>query len=105
MRLLPTLNTGSTLGHLNENLPVPVIWEVARRLKHKVLVLFLSLGAHSIRHFHCYRAIKDDEEIDEIVADNPSPENWLPTILEDVCQDIMKVLETLDSLRTSGSLN
>src|SRR5215467_11119119 len=62
-------------------------------------------GLHEELHFHTgrlaqrrYRAIKDDEEINEIVADNPSPENWLPTILEDVCQDIMKVLETLDSL-------
>ena len=52
-----------------------------------------------------YRAIDDDEEIDEIVADNPRPEDWLPTVLEDVCQDIMKVLEALDSVRATGSLN
>lgn len=52
-----------------------------------------------------YRAFEDDEEIDEIVADNPRPEDWLPTVLEDVCQDIMKVLEALDSVRTTGSLN
>ncbi len=69
-------------------------------------------GLHDELHFRTgrlaqrrYRAIDDDEEIDEIVADNPRPEDWLPTVLEDVCQDIMKVLEALDSVRTTGSLN
>ncbi|TMC87762.1 MAG: hypothetical protein E6J22_16935 [Chloroflexi bacterium] len=52
-----------------------------------------------------YRAIEDDEVIDEIIADNPRPEDWLPTVLEDVCQDIMKVLEALDSVRATRSLN
>src|SRR5436305_7655852 len=70
-------------------------------------------GLHDELHYRTdrlaqrrYRAIEeDDEEIDEIVADNPRPEDWLPTVLEDVCQDIMKVLEALDSVRTTGSLN
>ena len=43
--------------------------------------------------------------IDEVVADDPRPEDWLPAVLEDVCQDIMKVLEALDSVRTTGLLN
>jgi hypothetical protein len=69
-------------------------------------------GLHDELHFRTgrlaqrrYRAIEDEEETEEIVADNPRPEDWLPTVLEDVCQDIMKVLEALDSVRTTGSLN
>src|SRR5438876_989870 len=69
-------------------------------------------GLHDELHYRTgrlaqrrYRAIEDDAVIDEIVADNPRPEDWLPTVLEDVCQDIMKVLEALDSVRTTGSLN
>ena len=69
-------------------------------------------GLHDPLHFRSgrlaqrrYRANDDDEEMDEIVADNPRPEDWLPTVLEDVCQDIMKVLEALDAVRTTGSLN
>ena len=69
-------------------------------------------GLHDELHYRTdrlaqrrYRAIEDDDETDEIVANNPRPEDWLPTVLEDVCQDIMKVLEALDSVRTTGSLN
>jgi hypothetical protein len=70
-------------------------------------------GLHDELHYRTDRLAQrrsrtvedDDDETDEIVADNPRPEDWLPTVLEDVCQDIMKVLEALDSVRTTGSLN
>src|SRR5437588_6859888 len=60
-------------------------------------------GLHDELHFRTdrlaqrrYRAIEDDEEMDEIVADNPRPEDRLPTVLADVCQDIMKVGKQLE---------
>ncbi len=44
-------------------------------------------------------------EEDEVVADHPHPENWLPQVIADVCQDILQVLEALDTVRSRGSLN
>jgi hypothetical protein len=48
-----------------------------------------------------------DEEHDEqeIVPDNPHPEEWLPSIMGDVCQDIIQVLEALDAVRSYRPLN
>ena len=45
------------------------------------------------------------EEYTQNVADDPRPEDWLPQILGDVCQDIIQVLEALDAVRSHGSLN
>jgi hypothetical protein len=41
----------------------------------------------------------------EIVADNPRPEEWLPQVMIEVCQDIVQVLEALEAVRTHSSLN
>src|SRR5947209_12545213 len=41
---------------------------------------------------------EDDDERAEIVADNPRPEEWLPQVMVEVCQDIVQVLATLDSI-------
>jgi len=38
----------------------------------------------------------------EIVADNPRPEEWLPQVMLEVCQDIVQVLEALEAVRTQG---
>jgi hypothetical protein len=48
-----------------------------------------------------------DEEHDEqeIVPDNPQPEEWLPSIMGEVCQDIIQVLEALDAVRSYRPLN
>ncbi len=56
----------------------------------------------SLRHHH-----HDDEEHEEeeIVPDNPHPEEWLPRIMDDVCQDIIQVLEALELVRSYRSLN
>jgi hypothetical protein len=69
-------------------------------------------GLHDELHYRSgrlaqrrYRSIDDEEEISEVIADNPRPEDWLPEVLEEVCQDIMKVIEALDALRSAGSLN
>lgn len=48
-----------------------------------------------------HREIEEDEgDEDEVVADNPHPEEWLPQVMVEVCQDILQVLEALDSVRS-----
>ncbi len=39
----------------------------------------------------------EDEESGEVIADNPHPEEWLPRVLVEVCQDILHVLAALDA--------
>jgi hypothetical protein len=46
---------------------------------------------------------EDDEDV-EVVADNPRPEEWLPQVMVEVCQDILQVLEALESVRSSNEL-
>lgn len=44
------------------------------------------------------RDLQDDEESDEApIADDPHPEEWLPQIMVEVCQDILHVLAALDA--------
>lgn len=62
---------------------------------------------HRSSHF-AQRPLADEEDEDEedeareIVADNPRPEEWLPQVMIEVCQDILHGLEALDSVRTYG---
>lgn len=44
----------------------------------------------------------DDDELDgregvEAAADHPRPEEWLPQVMEDICQDIQRVLEAMQT--------
>ncbi len=59
----------------------------------------------TLRRHHQPDDEDENEENDEVVADNPRPEEWLPQIMVDVSQDILQVLETLDSIRSQGPLN
>ena len=52
-----------------------------------------------------HRTIDDEDESGEVIADNPRPEDWLPEVMVEVCQDILKVLEAFDAVRTSESLH
>jgi hypothetical protein len=47
----------------------------------------------------------EDHEESEVLADNPRPEDWLPQVMVEVCQDILQGLEALETVRTRGSLN
>src|SRR5437764_4542589 len=47
----------------------------------------------------------EDHEEGEVVADNPRPEDWLPQVMVEVCQDVLQGLEALEAIRTHGSLN
>jgi hypothetical protein len=69
-------------------------------------------GLQDELHYHSgrfvqrrHRTIDEEDEIGEVLADNPRPEEWLPQVMVEVCQDILKVLEALDAVRSSGSLN
>ena len=69
-------------------------------------------GLHDDHHYHLSeraarrprRESDEEHEEDEIVADNPRPEDWLPQVMVEVCQDILQGLETLEAVRTYGSL-
>lgn len=56
----------------------------------------------SARSLQRYRsANEEDEEIDgreeiEASADNPRPEEWLPQVMDEICQDIVHVLEAME---------
>ncbi len=69
-------------------------------------------GLHDEQHYRSGRFVQrrhritdEEDEVDEVVADNPRPEEWLPEVMEEVCQDILKVLEALEAVRSTGSLN
>ena len=47
----------------------------------------------------------NEEEDLQIVADNPRPEDWLPQVMVEVCQDIVHVLETMGAACEQGNLN
>lgn len=40
---------------------------------------------------------EESEEEEEPIADNPRPEEWLPQVMIEVCQDILHVLAALDA--------
>ncbi len=45
------------------------------------------------------RESSDEPDADEVIADNPRPEDWLPQVMIEVCQDILHGLEALDAVR------
>ena len=64
-------------------------------------------GLHDDSHIRSTRfasrprhEIDEDDEIEKVVADNPRPEEWLPQVMIEVCQDILQVLEALETVRT-----
>ena len=60
-----------------------------------------------IWHPEGMRGLHDDTDYEEedMMADDPRPEEWLPQVMVDVCQDIVQVLEALDSVRSQWPLN
>lgn len=52
------------------------------------------------RHSH---DMSEYQEGGEVIADNPRPEEWLPQVMVDVCQDILQVLEAMDVTITYNS--
>lgn len=59
-------------------------------------------SAHSLQRHRSVNEDEDEDELDEqdeieVVADNPRPEEWLPQVMEEVCQDILRVLEAMET--------
>jgi hypothetical protein len=42
-------------------------------------------------------AADEEDEGGEVIADDPRPEEWLPQVMVEVCQDILRVLDALDA--------
>ncbi len=62
-------------------------------------------SAHSIQRKRSIN--EEDEEADELAgieaaADHPRPEEWLPQVMEDICQDIQRVLEAMAKTYPAG---
>ena len=67
-------------------------------------------GLHDDHHYQQERSLRhsqhsEDHEDKEVIADNPRPEDWLPQIMVEVCQDILHGLTSLDAIHAHGSLN
>ncbi len=56
--------------------------------------------ARSERMVRRRRAVDDEAGEGEVIADNPRPEDWLPQVMVEVCQDILHGLEALDAVRS-----
>ncbi len=56
----------------------------------------------SARSIQLHRSVNEDKENSdereevEVVADNPRPEEWLPQVMEEIGQDIQRVLEAME---------
>jgi len=64
---------------------------------------------HDYFHYHSERTPRRrqreiDEQLEEgkVLADNPRPEDWLPQVMVEVCQDILHVLNALDTVHSQG---
>lgn len=61
-------------------------------------------GLHDDLHYRSGRVISRQRNIidedEEVTADNPRPEEWLPEVIVEVCQDILQVLDALDAVRS-----
>lgn len=56
----------------------------------------------SISPIQRHRSVNDEDEADEraeveAAADHPHPEEWLPQVMEEIAQDILRVLEAMEN--------
>ena len=95
---------------LHENRLQPELLTLQQRVE---LPIWHPDGMRSLHDDHLTRLerktrrndIHEENEEGTLTADDPQPENWLPQVISDVCQDILQVLEALDTVRSHGSLN
>jgi hypothetical protein len=57
---------------------------------------------YSARPLARSRSVNEEDESDEreeieAVADNPRPEDWLPHVMDEICQDIQQVLQAMEN--------
>ena len=100
-----TIETRPGVGMiLHENRLQPDILTLQQRVELPIWHPEGMRGLHDDPHSHSrrraerhHRAVDEDEEDGEVVADNPRPEEWLPQVMVEVCQDILHVLSALDA--------
>jgi len=54
-------------------------------------------GQFDLHHFYARPQIDEGEESPAQLPDDPRPEEWLPQVMVEVCQDIVQVLDALDT--------
>lgn len=67
--------------------------------------------ARTPRSIQRHRSVNDDDEEEETIerdeveaaADNPRAEEWLPQVMDDICQDIQRVLEEMEAVWPQGA--
>jgi hypothetical protein len=105
---------GVNMG-LQENRLLPEALTLQQRVELPIWHPNGMRGLHDEPHLRSSRSVQrhrhssgeeDEEDEDEIeaAADNPRPEDWLPQVMFDVCQDIVRVLEALDAVRAHKNL-
>jgi hypothetical protein len=105
---------GVTMGLL-ENRLMPEALTLQQRVELPIWHPNGMRGLHDEPHSRSSRSIQrhrhssgeeDEEDEDEIeaAADHPRPEDWLPQVMFDVCQDIVRVLDALDAVRAHKNL-
>jgi hypothetical protein len=57
------------------------------------------------RELSSYDEDDDANEEHEVIADAPHPEEWLPQVMVEICQDVVQVLSALDGVRSHGLLS
>ncbi len=98
---------------LQQRVEIPIWHPEGMRGLHDMHDLYEQDDAHrhSARFLHRQREIDEDEdesedkEQTEVIADNPHPEEWVPQVMVEVCQDIMHGLQALEATRSHGSFS
>ena len=98
---------------LHENRLQPDVLTLQQRVELPIWHPDGMRGLHDDPHTHSRRRVErphsnideEGEEGGEIIADNPRPEEWLPQVMVEVCQDIIHVLEALDATISYNTSN
>jgi|SRR5579859_1234297 len=99
---------------LHENRLQPEVLTLQQRVELPIWHPEGMRGLHDDRHYHSSERLarrrrreSDDEghEEEEAVADNPRPEDWLPQVMVEVCQDILQGLQAMEAVRIHVSLH
>ena len=85
---------------LHENRLQPDVLSLQQRVElpiwHPEGLRGLHDDAHTYLRGQAERHRRRLDEDEEVIADDPRPEEWLPQVMIEVCQDVLHVLEALD---------
>jgi hypothetical protein len=83
---------------LHENRLRPETLTLQQRVE---VPLWHPLGMHGLHdepHSFTHRRRRSTSESGELLADEPHPEEWLPQVMQEVGQDVVRVLAALDAV-------